>query len=168
MKILFYIGNYGDWFDQAVSISSWIAFWTRGPYSHTEIQFSDGICFSSTTRDDSTGVRFKYIDINWERWDALEIIMPLDHEAEIKSWCNTQVGKKYDFWGLFGFTIPFIVIQDPNSWYCSEIDNRALAIKNYMKIFARIHPNQMAQILHEHTKTQPEIYKWIEKKNNFT
>ena len=112
MKLLSYRGR-GRKLDRLIK------WWTNGSYSHSEIQFSDGICFSSSSRDG--GVRFKRIDINPDRWSSVDI--PIKDEAALITWCKTQVGRKYDWRGILGFGImPFRDnLQNRKKWYCSEI-----------------------------------------------
>jgi hypothetical protein len=91
MKIIFYLSVNGNWWDKIV------AWWTCGKYSHCELLFSDGICFSSSPRDG--GTRFKKIDIISEHWNEIEISS--SHEIGIREWCEKHVGEKYDWLGVF-------------------------------------------------------------------
>ena len=102
-------------------VTSW---WLGGEYSHCEIVFSDGICASSSFRD--SGVRFKYIDINTNRWDILEIE---GDEETVREWFYTHSGEKYDILGLIGFLIrPIKGIK--HRWVCSEAIAEALGYKD--------------------------------------
>ena len=68
MKLACYKGKRGGtagFFDAAVR------WWTRGPYSHVELVFSDGMSASSSMRDG--GVRFKEIEYHPDRWDFIEL-----------------------------------------------------------------------------------------------
>jgi len=84
-----------------------------------------GQCFSSTTRGDSNGVRFApayEVLKHPERWSYIEFdVDPERFEVALEE-AKKLVGKKYDFWALFGFFNPFPV-QDGKRWYCSEICN---------------------------------------------
>jgi uncharacterized protein YycO len=130
LKILFYKARYGKIWDKLIGL------WTFGPYSHVEILFSDGVCFSSSPRDG--GVRFKNIHILPERWTAID--MPTDQEENIKKWCEKKVGLRYDWWGILGFVLPF-VRQERKAWYCSEICITALKKFGIVGCRARISPN---------------------------
>jgi len=137
VKVIFYkawvAGNIQDKF---------VSIWTLGPYSHCELLFSDGTAFSSSWRDG--GTRFKKINIIPERWDMVDI--ETDKEEEIKTWCETQLGKEYDWRGVFSIVIPFI-LQDGNKWYCSEICIHALrrsGIVNYLNYNS---PNSFYRLL---------------------
>jgi hypothetical protein len=110
MKVIFYIAKSGDWLDKFVGL------WTRGKYSHCELVFSDGMCFSSSPRDG--GTRFKAIEINPKHWDIVEV--STDKEVEIRQWCESQCGLKYDWLGILGLAI-HLPIENRKKWYCSEI-----------------------------------------------
>lgn len=111
-----------------------------------------GECFSSTTRGDAKGTRF--IPANEllhhpERWDYIEV--ECDNVQEVYDWCKSQVGRKYDYWGLFGFFSP-INIQHSQWWYCSEIIARAANLakrlgKLILKLYKRISPRRLASKL---------------------
>lgn len=113
MKLAFYIAKYGDKLDKTIS------FFTRGEFSHVELVFSDGVSFSSSYRDN--GVRFKTIDFG-ERWNIIDINKFLHQKEEtIRSWCEGQVGCKYD---ILGAIFQKTFYQD--RWYCSEICSTVL------------------------------------------
>lgn len=134
MQLAFYRGRgrFVDWL---------IKYWTQGRFSHVEVVFSDGMCYSSSPRDG--GVRFKKIDLKDEKWDVLEV--DVGDETVVREWCKTQVGKGYDFLGIFGFAIlPHRNdVQSNRRWYCSEISAevlRRVAPKTYHSIPKRISP----------------------------
>ena len=134
MKIIFYIAKNGDYRDKFIS------FWTRGPYSHCELLFSDGVCFSSSPRDG--GVRFKTFEILPTHWDTKEVLT--DKEEEIKKWCETQVGKKYDWLGVVGLSLLHMPwVQDKKQWYCSEICIAALDKVGALNLPMEMNPNQL-------------------------
>ena len=84
-----------------------------------------GQCFSSTTRGTANGVRFAPASVvlhHPERWDYIECEVDPERLEIALEEAKKLVGKKYDFWALFGFFNPF-PIQDSKRWYCSEICN---------------------------------------------
>jgi len=142
MRILFYKAKQ----PRAWKIDWIIAKWTRGPYSHAELQFSHGVCFSSSKRDG--GTRFKKIRVNPDCWDIIELNdITFEQEKEIFDWCTAQCGKKYDMLGLFGFTFKsrWINIHARDKWYCSEIVAAALRenINYCTDLFKKISPNKL-------------------------
>ncbi len=54
----------------------------RGPYSHAELVFSDGLSASASWMDG--GVRFKRIDYDPERWDF--VTLPDSLEPQARAW----------------------------------------------------------------------------------
>lgn len=110
MKVAFYKAKSGDWLDRLISIA------TLGPYSHCELVFSDGMCFSSSPRDG--GTRLKLINFKPDHWDFVEFDIDYKTERGVYRFCKACVGIDYDWWGVL---CPFGVLQDEDKWYCSEI-----------------------------------------------
>ncbi|MDD2736069.1 MAG: hypothetical protein PHF56_19220 [Desulfuromonadaceae bacterium] len=63
------------------------------------------------------------ITFNRDHWDIVEVTLAKDLK-----WLNAQLGKKYDWLGIFGLIT--IGIEDPEKWYCSELAAAALGMKN--------------------------------------
>lgn len=102
-----------------------VRLWQRGPYSHCEVIFSNGVAASSSFID--KGVRFKDIIFNPEHWDFIEI--PSVLEDSILFWFIKHQGKPYDLRGNFGFVFRRIS-DDKNKWFCSEAIAAALGIED--------------------------------------
>ena len=125
IRVLFYKASKdGKWLDDAISV--WTGLWNWGtpPYSHVELQFLDrmGVCFSSATRGKFTGVRFELPEIvlkHRSRWDYIEKAVSDKEEVRLFEAAKDIVGAGYDYWGIFGFLIPWHV-QDKKRFYCSE------------------------------------------------
>lgn len=121
MIVAFYRGRrsgFNGLFDAAVR------WWTRGPYSHCEIVFSNGEAASSSKRDG--GVRFKRIAFDPARWDY--VVVDAD-EATVRNWFEARLGAGYDTPGLFGF------LWRPHTgqgrrWFCSEACAAALGYRD--------------------------------------
>jgi hypothetical protein len=88
--------------------------WLRGPYSHCEIVFADGVSGSASFLDG--GVRMKRIDFNPDHWDFIEIE---GDEGAARQWFAEHDGDGYDLLGLVGF-IARIVEGHKRRWVCSE------------------------------------------------
>jgi hypothetical protein len=134
MKIALYKGKRGGF---AGAFDAAVRWWTRGPYSHVELVFSDGMAASSSTRDG--GVRFKRIDFKPEHWDFVEID---GDECNAADWFGERLGAGYDYFGLFGF------IWRPGSgvsrrWFCSEAVAAALGYRDPW----RFCPNTLAAVV---------------------
>ena len=141
MELMFYHAKYGDWKDKVIS------WWTWGPYSHTEIRFPDGQCFSSSVRDGQQ-VRFKKIEVDPEHWTILQL--PLEETPEIRAYCDSQLGKKYDWLGIFGFALfkeYDAGINNPKKWYCSEICAEILRHLGWTDIPHKVSPNKLFKLV---------------------
>lgn len=109
MKLAFYKGK-KRLFNKLVS------WWTRGPYSHCELLFSDGTSASSSFIDG--GVRYKRILYNDSNWDFIEL-GPQFNEAQARLWFDSHLGCKYDVVGLVGFVFRRVA-DDRNKYFCNE------------------------------------------------
>jgi hypothetical protein len=102
-----------------------IRWWTHSPYSHCELIFPDREWFSSDPRDN--GTRFKRPDnINYMDWDYLEIATTPGEDLIIQAWCVSELGCKYDWFGIFYSQFLHLQREDPHKWFCSEICTAAL------------------------------------------
>ena len=94
-------------------------FFTKGRYSHCEIAIKSSEtaydCYSSSVQDG--GVRCKQIDVSdMSKWD----LIPLNNVSEerIKSYFNSTLGCKYDWWGALGVVLR--IKQKRSKYFCSE------------------------------------------------
>lgn len=144
MKLALYKAAEGTPLDKAIDIGSGL----HG-YSHNELVFDrmeDGIkdgyylCFSSSPREGK--VRFKHIDIHSGKWYIVDLDdISLEEEKEMFEKAKTQVGKKYDYYGIFFTYILFWVKrQKDDQWWCSEIAAWLLGWPNF-----RVTPNKLAR-----------------------
>lgn len=134
VRFAFYKAQKGDWFGNAIAgytgFFNWIwnGFKKQPNYCHVEIGlFFDGQWnwYSSASRnaDGTNGTRwiteaelFKHP----ERWDMFEATSDRSEE-EMKQTCIEELGKPYDWYGIFGFMTPFGQVNYRDKWYCSEI-----------------------------------------------
>ena len=87
----------------------------RGPYSHAELVFSDGLSASASWMDG--GVRFKRIDYDPERWDF--VTLPDSLEPYARDWFERNAGAPYDLMGNVRFVLPWLADSE-RGWFCSE------------------------------------------------
>lgn len=87
----------------------------RGPYSHVELIFSDGMSASASYIDG--GVRLKRIDYDPEHWDIVNLV-GFD-EQDARDWFEARLGEGYDLWGNLRFIFGW-VHDDDSRWFCSE------------------------------------------------
>lgn len=113
MKIAFYKGR-KRLFNRLVS------WWTRGPYSHTELvretEPGSGIyhCFSSSFLDG--GVRLKRMPLDPEHWDLVDVEGDWDAAAD---WFAEHLGAGYDVIGLAGLVLRRVP-DARGRFFCSE------------------------------------------------
>ena len=135
VRFYFHRSRFGD----GHKAGQFIVFWSRlfnwgktEPYDHVEvgIERPDGkfVCYSSTSRGECNGPRNIMEDnllVHPERWDIYEkeysatLVFAMTHRA----WTILEQSPpgKYDWIGIiFGFSLPFGLIQRPEDWYCSE------------------------------------------------
>lgn len=115
MKVAFYKGK-------TRLFNKLVRWWTRGPYSHVEIVFSDGLSYSSSYIDG--GVRSKRIRFDERLWDFVQLDDQLD-ESTIRMRAEKMIGSGFDVMGLFGF-IMRRVSHSKNRLFCSEFVMRCL------------------------------------------
>lgn len=107
--------------------SQLIKFGTFSRWSHVDALFSDGTLIgadSSARASFKPGVqkltledRLKHFDINYYKIERLE----LPNEDLARAFIEDQVGKKYDWSGIFAIPFRNRNWQDPESWFCSEL-----------------------------------------------
>lgn len=93
----------------------------RGPYSHCELIFSDGMAASASWMDG--GVRFKEIDFDPGHWDFIPL--PFEKEADARQWFVEHEGEPYDLPGNLRFLCG-LVPESEDGWFCSEAKMAAL------------------------------------------
>lgn len=111
MKLAFYKAKHGTIVDKLVAAV------IDSEYSHVELVFSDGICFSASPRD--KGVRFKQIDINNGKWDLYRIEKPFYEDLLIKQ-VEKFEDQPYDTLGAIGSGIG-VPLYAANKKFCSLI-----------------------------------------------
>ena len=121
-----------------------VQLWTRSPYSHCELIFSDGTSASSSFID--RGVRFKNIDYDSDHWDFIDL--PDDLEQDARNWFVRHEHLPYDILGNITFIIS-PVNGSKNKWFCSEACLASLGVENP----GRFSPGQAHAILTEVSKT---------------
>ena len=110
----------------------------RGPYSHCELVFSDGLSGSSSYIDG--GVRFKRIAYDPAHWDFIDL--PPSLEPYARDWFRANDGAPYDLMGNVRFVLPWLADSD-KGWFCSEAMAAALKLKEPW----RFGPNGLAALL---------------------
>ena len=131
VKIAFYKGR-------RRAFNRLVSWWTRGPYSHTELVI-DGVSYSSSFTDG--GVRAKVIEYDPEHWDVVDAPW-VDAEAAL-AWFRAHEGRGYDLLGLVGFVLG-PVEEDKARYFCSEA---VATMAGFLETW-RFHPNAFAAVVH--------------------
>ncbi len=116
-----------------------VSWWTRGPYSHTELVI-DGVCYSSSFLDG--GVRKKMIELDPEHWDIIDAPW-IDAEKAVK-WFEDHMDNKYDVVGLVGFVLRRFP-DDRHKYFCSEACAAAAGFDEAW----RLDPNTFATVVRQ-------------------
>ena len=115
-----------------------VRFIERGPYSHCELVFSDGLSASASWMDG--GVRFKRIDFDPAHWDFIDL--PAHLEPYARDWFERNDGAPYDLLGNVRFVLPWLPDSE-RGWFCSEAIAAALRLREPW----RLGPNGLAAVL---------------------
>jgi hypothetical protein len=137
MKIAFYKATHPGiqgWFNRA------IRWFEKGPYSHTELIFSDGMSASSSMLDG--GIRFKYIGYDPAKWDIFELPEGLIDEHEARQWYADREEARYDVIGICRFIFKFLP-DNPKQYFCSETQACIIAL-HHPEVLSWMNPNEIA------------------------
>lgn len=104
-----------------------IRLWTRGPYAHCELIFSDGARHSAEPGIGTIWMpRLEMTDsVPAPRadWDVLPVE---GDEARAREWCDEHVGECYDWFGIVFSQIMPVKSQANDKYWCSEAIVEAL------------------------------------------
>ena len=99
-----------------------IKFVTRGEYSHTAIILDNDRIVEAWQGSNSVRVIKSLSDGHKPGTpvDIYSVRMGSEQEREFREFIEAQIGKKYDFWGIWGF-LRRKDLQRGESWFCSEL-----------------------------------------------
>jgi hypothetical protein len=141
MKLLFYWGP-GDW------VSNVIRFVTRGPYSHVEIQFTDGCRFFASGHGLYVGVRMindrKVYDKYWD-----QVLIPATElqERTAQRFIFDLLDYPFDLRAMIFFLIPFWD-RRKRARYCSAVVLNVLqeSLGMFPGVDSKISPNGLHRL----------------------
>jgi hypothetical protein len=141
IKLLFYSGP-GD------RVTRIIRKVTAGPYSHVEMQFTDGCRFFSSGHGAHTGCHMicdrKVYDSDWDM-----VLLPAtwDQEKAAENYAFHLIGLPFDFQGMAGFLLPFAV-RRRKPRYCSSLvlDVLQQSLRMFPGERLRISPNGLHRL----------------------
>lgn len=100
-----------------------IRWWTKSIYSHSEIMI-DGVMYAASQWDG--GVVARRFTPDPEKWDAIALV-GLDVE-KMRQFLTWQIGKRYDWKGIFLTQILPFSKHSAGKWFCSELAHKAMMI----------------------------------------
>jgi len=115
LELAYYYGT--SFFDRCV------AWWDNDP-THVAIKYGEEKIEAKPFK----GVR----KVHWRLYSPYSkvVVCKLKHITDeqskiVWSWLEEQVGKGYDYLGIFGFVISDPKIENPKRWFCSELSEAA-------------------------------------------
>jgi hypothetical protein len=141
MKLIFYYGP-GN------LVTKIIRLLTHGPYSHVELQFTDGCRFFSSGHGLHTGGHMicdrKVYD---QYWDQVLIPATYEQEKAAERFIFHLIGFPFDWRGMIGFLIPFFD-RRRKAKYCSSIILEVLqqSLHMFPGIELKISPNGLYRL----------------------
>jgi hypothetical protein len=114
MKLVFYWGP-GDLVTKVIRLL------TNGPYSHVELQFTDGCRFFASGHGLLQGSQMvcdKKVYDHW--WDKIFLPATTGQEKAAEAYAFTLVGMPFDWRGMVSFLLPF-VSRKRAGIYCSSV-----------------------------------------------
>ena len=115
MKIAFYKA----WQPKGSYVDKLISVFTAGPYSHTELVFSDGMCFGISGRGE--GARFKKIDLDPDKWEIVDLDITDFNETKLRERATGYNRIEYDYLGAFLCRKTPWCVHSKNKLFCSEV-----------------------------------------------
>lgn len=94
-----------------------IRLWTRSSYSHCELHFGDGNCWSAWP---GQGTRWTKRYLRDQDWDRIPISGIENLEVKLRRWCDSENGCKYDWRGIFFSQVFPWGWHSNHRWFCSE------------------------------------------------
>ena len=130
VKIAFYRAENGKFGDKLIAWwtrPTWWKIWESSLYSHVEIVLPNGVWVTSSYRE-SVGIVARNRGVDYEnttqKWEIVEIPdVPIQTAWRIY---QEEVGKKYDWLGIYFTEFLPLRIENPEKWYCSEFCAHAI------------------------------------------
>ncbi len=153
MRIAFYKGRGHGIFNFIASYG--VKLFTLGRYSHVEIIDDRGDewkWYSASAFNEGT-VRVKIFDHDPKNWDIFDLkpeVKDRHNDKRVFAYVCTQLGKKYDWLGIFGSQVLPLTVDKHDKWFCSEICHKSLCEGLYLiprLKSEQVSPNKLYKIL---------------------
>jgi len=107
-----------------------IRMFTWSKVSHVVILIND----TTILHSDFHGVRIEPLaDLQKRSKNWMIAEFECERPQDVIDACLTQLGKPYDFTGIFGVVIRNVDIQDDSKWFCSELPVYGFEVSNQPK-----------------------------------
>ena len=110
-----------------------IQIWTGCPYFHVQHIFN-GHVYIARTYQGVVKLSLSDWTIDSERYDHYAIPISVSRFNHLQVFLDSQVGKGYDWKGIFFSQALHIDEQDKKKWFCSELVARFLQLSGYDNI----------------------------------
>lgn len=105
-------------------VGTLIKWWTKSNYSHCEILFDDGLMFSAHPKE---GTSYRTLGFKEQRdYEFLDLPTTLEEDIKIKCFCESELGCKYDWKGIWFSQIIRMSRSHKDQWFCSEVCTAAV------------------------------------------
>jgi uncharacterized protein YycO len=108
-------------------ISKSIQWWTKSPYFHVEMIIKEK--WISTNPSVGT-VYIRDLEQLKTNYDYYDVEVDGRKLKQVMTFINSQVGKKYDYWGILMSTVINANKEDKEKWFCSELISAILTMFN--------------------------------------
>lgn len=136
IDVIFYKGPEGF-------LGTGIRWWTRSIYSHCELHFGNGECFSSWPGE---GTRWTQRQLRADWWDIVPVRGVDGMDDKVRAWCEGELGCKYDWRGIYFSQVFPWGWHSNHRWFCSEVCTAAQqsiglypGVKAYQQSPERLH-----------------------------
>lgn len=121
-----------------------IRWWTGSIYSHCELHFGSGECWSSWP---GVGTRWVQRQLRADWWDIVPVRGVDGMDGKVRAWCEGELGCKYDWRGIYFSQVFPWGWHSNRRWFCSEACTAALqngaglypGVKAYQQSPRRLH-----------------------------
>lgn len=129
-----------------------IKIWTRSKYFHVEMIIKDKWI---STNPEAGSVYIHDLQPLSDKYDYFDVEVDGRKVKTVMKFLKDQVGKPYDYWGIFFSIILTMDLEDHNKWFCSEIVSEALVLFGIKipKSTNEMTPEDIYQLLKENNVT---------------
>jgi len=162
-KIAFYKGTSPKLWD---AIQQWaVRIWSRGKYSHCEFIDDNGSSDPNTwtwiaATSYNPGISAaRMIEFKYGHWDVFNLPDDVDY-APAMDWQMSNLGKDYDWVGIWLSQFLGLNIDDSDRYFCSEFTMKALKMTALLRGDTKRPESYSPNSMYRKLKTMDELTKW--------